>query len=70
MLQEFSEELEVGKEKGALKEVDIFKNFEAMHRKKIDGRGRYPHRNVAAGRETTREKKSWLESGGATPWGC
>lgn len=66
IIQEFSEELEVGKETGVLKEVDIFKNFEAMHRKIIDRWGRYPHRNAAAGRETTREEKRWLESGGAT----
>ncbi|QDS69223.1 hypothetical protein FKW77_001084 [Venturia effusa] len=66
IMKEFSAELVAGKEEIALQEVENFTKFEAMHRKIIDRWGRYPHRNAAAGRETTKEEREWLESGGAT----
>lgn len=40
--------------------------FEERHLAIIKKFGRYPHRNKAIGRETTKEEKDWLEGGGDT----
>jgi uncharacterized protein (DUF924 family) len=66
ILKEFLEELAVEKGGDAIKQVDNLKSYESMHRKIIDQWGRYPHRNQAAGRETTQEEVEWLKAGGAT----
>jgi uncharacterized protein (DUF924 family) len=36
------------------------KDFELQHKKVIDDFGRYPHRNVKLGRESTPEELTWL----------
>jgi uncharacterized protein (DUF924 family) len=66
ILKEFSEELTIKNNDEALKEVDNFKSFESMHRRIIGQWGRYPHKNLATGRETTEDEAKWLEEGGAT----
>jgi uncharacterized protein (DUF924 family) len=66
ILQEFSDELAAEKDEESIKQADSLKSFESMHRKIIDQWGRYPHRNTAAGRETTKQEEEWLKAGGAT----
>lgn len=66
ILKEFSNDLAAAKEDEGMKQADNLRQFESMHRKIIDQWGRYPHRNKAVGRETTREEEWWLNEGGAT----
>jgi uncharacterized protein (DUF924 family) len=64
--EECTEEMKANNEDEGVKQVENFRSFEKMHRDIIDGWGRYPHRNKAVGRETTKEEKDWLKSGGST----
>ena len=50
----------------AIAYLDDTAGFEDKHRKILEQFGRYPHRNVALGRETSLAEKKWLEQGGDT----
>jgi uncharacterized protein (DUF924 family) len=63
VLVESAEEMD---DVGAKKYFQVMVDFEKQHREIIDRFGRYPHRNGAMGRETTKEEEEWLKQGGAT----
>ena len=46
--------------------VEGFISAEKMHRDLLEQFGRYPHRNIAMGRKTTKEEEIFLGKGGAT----
>ncbi|MCA9544792.1 MAG: DUF924 family protein, partial [Myxococcales bacterium] len=41
-----------------------FLDYAYKHKAVIDEFGRYPHRNVALGRDSTPEEQAWLDAGG------
>ena len=46
-----------------MKNIDNSMNFEQMHIKPLQKFGRYPHRNAALGRQSTKEEEEELKSG-------
>lgn len=44
--------------------AENFYRYAVAHQKVIDTFGRYPHRNVAIGRQSTAEEQEWLDAGG------
>ena len=44
--------------------LDTSMNFEKKHRDIIEKFGRYPHRNLQLGRESTPEESRWMDEGG------
>ena len=44
--------------------VHTFEGFERQHREILEQFGRYPHRNEALGRQSTKEEEEYLKSGG------
>ncbi|KAK6340069.1 hypothetical protein TWF730_001842 [Orbilia blumenaviensis] len=62
LIEELKSETNEDKEiSGFLASVE---KFEDMHVKIVEKFGRYPHRNVCLGRESTSEERNWLEQGG------
>ncbi|KAJ4292406.1 hypothetical protein N0V90_009068 [Kalmusia sp. IMI 367209] len=67
ILAEFSKDTEKSQDLNATKNLlQGFVKAEQEHRGVLDRFGRYPHRNIALGRESTEEEKAHLKDGGAT----
>lgn len=52
----------------AAEKLEVYRTFALKHKAILDRFGRFPHRNVKKGRESTDEEKTWLASDECPDW--